>query len=151
MVLPRAAAAVLDEWGWQVDAVVEDRARFWGGGDGVDFWAVPVVPKGGRECAPASGVCIAAVPEHARADAHCVWGERNLRKASWRLGPLLPGNAAIYGIVPGDVTGARVTIGDLSAPVDARDGVIGGTLPFPYREGADVHVELLRRAHSASK
>jgi hypothetical protein len=142
--LPHAAAVALDEWRWQLDAVVESGARFWGGGDGVEFWAVPIVPRTKRECAAATGVCIVAVPESVRADAQCVWGERNLRGSSWRLAPLLPGNAAVYGLVPVGVTGARVTIGDLSAPVEARDGVIGGTLPFPYRDNARTSVRLVR-------
>jgi hypothetical protein len=139
--LPAAARDVLREWGWQLDAVVEAGARRWGGGDGVEYWAVPVVPRGDEGCAPASRVCIVAVPEHARADAQCVLDEPP-DATSWRLTPLLPTRAAIYGIVPDGVTGARVTIGGRSAEVEARDNVIAGVLPFPYEDESDTRVVL---------
>jgi hypothetical protein len=141
--LPAAAREVLRDWQWQLDAVVERGARRWGGGDGVDYWAVPVVPVGREPCAPATRVCIVAVPQQAGADAQCVLEEPG-DGTSWRLGPLFPARAAIYGIVPAGVTGAHVTIDGRSAEVDARDNVIGGVLPFPYEDGADVRVVLRR-------
>jgi hypothetical protein len=146
--LPRPALAVVREWQWQLDAIVEDGARFWGGGDGVEFWAVPVVPRAAEGCAPATGVCIVAVTEDQRADAHCVWGERELRKGTWKLGPLFADRAVLYGIEPSDVTGARVTIGNRHAEVDGSENVIGGVVPFPYSNSADVRVDLIRRPPS---
>ena len=143
--LPRAARDAVEEWRWHLDTLAEAGARFWGGGDGLEFWAVPVVPRAAGRCAPASGVCIVAVTEDERADAQCVWGEDDLRKGVWRLTPLLPGNASIYGTVADGVTGARVTIDGETAEVGARDNVIGGVLPFPYRDNAKTHVELIRR------
>ena len=44
--MPQAALDVLGEWKWQLDAIVEDGARFWGGGEDVEFWAAPVVKRG---------------------------------------------------------------------------------------------------------
>jgi hypothetical protein len=143
-VLPRAALDVMAEWRWQLDAVVEDRARFWGGGDGIEYWAVPIVPRSAHGCAPATGVCIVAVPEDTRADGQCNEGDALLRKGGWRLAPLLPGHAAIYGTVPDGVTGARVTIDGQTAEVDASDNVVGGRLPFPYRDTSKTSVVLLR-------
>ena len=61
----------------------------------------------------------------------------------WRVTPLLPGNAAIFGVVADDVIGARVTVGTLTAQIDARENLIGGVLPFPYQDG--VRVDLIRR------
>jgi hypothetical protein len=156
--LPRAAREILDEWHSQLDAVVDDAARFWGGGDGVEFWVVPVVPYGEPECAPATAVCVVAVVTDAdRADAQCVLEHQGGDEA-WRIGPLFEDRAAIYGVVPPGVTGARVTIGDATARVDARENVIGGVLPFPYHDGARTHVELLHgtsapgaQAHSADR
>ena len=145
---PRAALDAVEEWRRQLDTLAEAGARFWGDGDGLEFWAVPVVPRAAGRCAPASGVCIVAVTEDERADAQCVWGEDELRKGAWRLTPLLPGNASIYGIVADGVTGARVTIDGETAEVGARDNVIGGVLPFPYRDNAKTHVELIRRPRS---
>jgi hypothetical protein len=142
--MPQAAVDVLGEWKWQLDAIVEDGARFWGGGEDVEYWAVPVVKQGSPDCAPARHVCVVAVVvDAARADAQC-----NLGRAvpGWRLAPLLPDHAVIYGTVPDGVTGARVTIGDRTDEVDAGDNVTGGVLPFPYRDGARTHVELIRRA-----
>jgi hypothetical protein len=142
-VVPEAALGVLRYWVPQIDAAVEDGARFWGGGDGVEFWVVPVVPRGQADCAPATRACVVAVPEDERADAECVLG-RPLREDTWRLAPLLPGHAAIYGIVPDGVRRVRVTIGGVSGEVDARDNVVGGVLPFPYSDRAKTSVELLR-------
>jgi RNA polymerase sigma-70 factor (ECF subfamily) len=139
--LPQAGLERLREES-QLDAVVEEGARFWGGGDGVEFWAVPVVLPGAKECAPADGVCVVAIPEDDRADAEC--GLRPGRDLEhWRLAPLLPENAGIYGTVPDGVTGARVTFRTLTAQVEARDNVVGGVLPFPWVSG--MRVELVRR------
>lgn len=138
--LPRAALDVLNEWMWQLDAIVEDGARFWGGGDGVSFWVVPVVPRGAARCAPATRVCVVAVPERGKADAQCALDGK---LEGWRLAPLLPGHAAIYGLVPDRVTGARVTIGSQTAEVDAGLNVIGGVLPFPYRDHPRSKVDLI--------
>ena len=77
------------------------------------------------------------------ADGSCVLDDTP-EDEQWRLAPLLLGNAAIYGVVPDGVTRVRVTIGDVSAEVEARDNVVGGVLPFPYRAEADTRVELLR-------
>jgi hypothetical protein len=66
----------------------------------------------------------------------------------WRFAPLLPDNAAIYGIVGDGVIGARVTVGKLTAQVDARENVIGGVLPLPYEDG--VSVDLIRRPAPSS-
>jgi hypothetical protein len=140
--LPRAALETLNWWVWQLDGIAVDGARHWGGGAGVDFWVVPVVPKGGGECAPATHVCVVAVPEGAAADAQCVleWPDDG---ELWRIGPLLPHRAVIYGVVPDGTTGARVTIGGKTAEVDARANVVGGVLPFRYRDGARTDVALI--------
>ncbi len=61
----------------------------------------------------------------------------------WRAAPLLPGNAAIFGVVADDVIGARITVGTRTARVDARENLIGGVLPFPYEDG--MRVDLIRR------
>jgi hypothetical protein len=61
----------------------------------------------------------------------------------WRVAPLLPGSAAIFGVVADDVIGARVTVGTLTAQVDARENLIAGVLPFPHQDG--VRVDLIRR------
>jgi hypothetical protein len=101
------------------------------------------VPRGQEVCAPATCVCIVAIPDQARADAHCVLDEPR-DGASWRLGPLFPARAAIYGIVPRGVTGAHVTIDGRRAEVAARDNVVAGVLPFPYEDDSDVRVVLQR-------
>jgi hypothetical protein len=141
LVLPAAALGVVRAWAGRIDAAAADDARLWGTRDGVDFWVVPVVPSGRGPCAPATRVCVVAVPESSFADGECVLEER---AEAWRLAPLVPGRAAIYGVVPDGVTRVRVTIGDISGEVDARDNVVGGVLPFPYNETADTDVELLR-------
>jgi RNA polymerase sigma-70 factor (ECF subfamily) len=141
LVLPAAALGVVRAWAGRIDAAAAEEARLWGTRDGVDFWVVPVVPSGRGPCAPASRVCVVAVPEDSFADGACVLGDDDER---WRLAPLLPGRAAIYGVVPDGVTRVRVTIGDVSAEVDARDNVVGGVLPFPYSDTVDTDVQLLR-------
>jgi hypothetical protein len=100
------------------------------------------VLSGRGPCAPATRVCVVAVPEDSFADGACVLGDDP--DEEWRLAPLLPGRAAIYGVVPDGVTRVRVTIGEVSGEVDARDNVVGGVLPFPYSDTADTDVELLR-------
>ncbi len=45
--LPRAALEVVREWEWQLDEIVTDGARFWGGGGEAEFWAVPGRPARG--------------------------------------------------------------------------------------------------------
>ena len=141
--LPQPVRRALDLGAdYRFDGVVVSGARRWGGDGGVDFWAVPVVARGSERCAPANGVCIAAVPRHPPADAECMLRRR--RDADfWRVAPLLPGKAAIYGVVPDGVTGARVTAGTRTAWVGARANVIAGVLPFPYADG--VRVELVGR------
>ena len=141
LVLPAAALGALRDW--PIEAVVEERARFWGSAEDVDFWVVPVVPGGQDPCAPASRVCVVAVPGAALADAQCVLA-RDPGDEVWRIAPLLPDNAAIYGVVPDGVTRARVTIGDVTGDVDARGGVVAGVLPFAYQRGEPQRVELLR-------
>jgi hypothetical protein len=64
--LPRAALDALNQWMWQLDDIVIPDARVWGGGDGVSFWVVPVVPDGAGPCAPATRLCVVAVPEDRR-------------------------------------------------------------------------------------
>lgn len=148
--LPRAALDVMAEWRWQPTPSSRTAPRFWGGGDGIEYWAVPIEPRSAHGCAPATGVCIVAVPEDTRADGQCNEGDAVLRKGGWRLAPLLPGHAALYGTVPDGVTGARVTIDGRTAEVDASDNVVGGKLPFPYHDTSKTHVALLRRASSGS-
>jgi hypothetical protein len=143
VVLPAAALGVVRAWAGRIDAAVDDGARFWGGADGVEYWVVPVVPSGEEPCAPATRVCVIAVPEDRFADGSCVLDDTP-DDERWRLAPLLAGNAAIYGVVPDGVTRVRVTIDDVSGEVEARDNVVGGVLPFPYRPEADTRVELLR-------
>ena len=144
--MPQAALDVLGEWKWQLDAIVEDGARFWGGGDGVEFWAVPVVKRGSPDCAPAKHVCIVAVVVDAGRGRRAVHARSRPRGEDWRLAPLLPGHAAIYGTVPDGVTGARVTIGERTGrgrrgrQRDRRRAAV------PLRATArDVRVELIRR------
>ena len=142
LVLPAAALGALRDW--PIEAVVEDGARFWGGTEDVDFWVVPVVPgeqepvrarhagvrrrRSRRGAAPTRSACW-----------HATRGDE-----VWRVGPLLPDSAAIYGVVPEGVSRARVTIGDVTGDVEARGGVVAGVLPFPYERGAQQRVELLR-------
>lgn len=141
--LPQAARQALDGGSeYRFDGVLMRGARFWGSAGGVEFWAVPVVARGSEWCAPANSVCVVAVPPDSPADAECMLRRRR-NPESWRFAPLLPDNAAIYGVVADGVIGARVTVGTLTARVDARENVIGGVLPFPYEDG--VRVDLIRR------
>jgi DNA-directed RNA polymerase specialized sigma24 family protein len=143
LVLPAAALGVVRAWAGTIDAVVDDGARFWGSRDGVDYWVVPVVPSGQEACAPATEVCVVAIPEESFADGSCVLGDIP-EDEQWRLAPLVPGHAVIYGVVPDGVTAVRVTIDGVSGDVEARDNVVGGVLPFPFRDEAETRVELLR-------
>jgi hypothetical protein len=147
--LPRAARDAFAEWEWSLDAVVESGARFWGRSVTVDFWAVPVVPRGAAECAPATRVCIVAVSERSGAWAHCVLG-RNRDGEDWVIAGLLRDHAVIFGVVPDGVTGARVTRRGATVEVDAHDNVFGGVLPFPYRVRDQTRVELLREDAAAT-
>lgn len=140
--LPRVVLDVLGDS--QLDAIVDAGARYWGESAGVDFWVVPVVPLGEPECAPASSACVVAVVEAGRrADAECALADESGRDA-WRLAPLLSGRAAIYGVVPDGIIGARVTIGGRTAEAAARDNVVAGVLPFGYGDPARTEVELIR-------
>jgi hypothetical protein len=133
--LPMAALSRLrdDE---RIAEIVERGARHWGDDAGVEFWVVPVVPRGRRACAPASRVCIVAVHERSRAGAQCL-----LDGATWGVAPLLPGNAVALGVVPDRATGARISAGGQSAAVDARDNVAAGLLPFPYHDYTAARLE----------
>jgi hypothetical protein len=139
--LPRAAHDALEHW--PTEAVVDEGARYWGGGDGVDFWAVPVVPRGGSGCAPASLVCVVAVTGGSSAAARCDLG-RDRRERSWWLGQRFPERAMIFGTVPDGVTGVRVSHDGETTDVNAHGNVFGGALPFPYEVGDQPRVELLR-------
>ena len=140
--LPQSARDAVREWGPRLDAVVADGARYWGRDGSVDFWAVPVVPRGLPDCAPASRVCVVAVPEGSRAVAQCALG-RDRRGESWLLGPLLPRNAVMFGVVPDGVTGVQVRSGGAVAEIPAHDNVFGGVLPFAYRMSDRPRAELL--------
>jgi DNA-directed RNA polymerase specialized sigma24 family protein len=141
--VPQAVRRALDGGSEdRFDGVLLRGARRWGSDGGVEFWAVPVVARGSGWCAPANGVCVVAVAPDRSADAACM-PRRRQNPEFWRVAPLLPGNAAIFGVVADDVIGARVTVGTLTAQVDARGSLIGGVLPFPYQDG--VRVDLIRR------
>lgn len=138
--LPAAARAALQHW--PLDAVVEEGARYWGGGRPVDFWAVPVVPRGRSDCAPASRVCVVAASSSAGA-AQCVL-DRKRSEQNWWLGQLYPDQSLIFGTVPDGVTRVRVSHAGGTAVVDAHDNVFGGVLPIPYRERGGTRVDLVR-------
>jgi hypothetical protein len=141
--VPQAVRQALDGGSeYRFDGGLLRGARRWGSDAGVEFWTVPVVARGSEWCAPANGVCVVAVPPEAPADAECMQRRRR-NPEFWRVAPLLPGNAAIVGVVADDVIGARVTVGMLTARVDARENLIGGVLPFPHEDG--VRVDLIRR------
>jgi hypothetical protein len=140
--LPQAAREALGHW--QLDAVVEDGARFWGRSDTVEFWAVPVVPRGRAPCAPATRVCGVAVDERARAAAQCVLG-RNRHSQHWWLGHLPPGTALIFGTVPDGVTSVRVMSNGATIDVEARGNVFGAVLPFRYPLSDPPRIAQLRR------
>ena len=139
--VPMAALSLLRDYAG-IEEVVERGARFSGSDRGVEFWAIPVARTGGRECAPATAVCVAAVTVGERADAECGLNTPRTR-ATWRFAPLLSERAVIYGTAPDDVTGVLVRYETLAVEIPTRDNVIAGVLPFPYDDSADV--EQLRR------
>jgi len=141
--LPQAARRALDGGSeYRFDGVLLRGARRWGSDGGVEFWTVPVVARGSEWCAPANGVCVVAVPPDRPADAECIPRRRGNHEF-WRVAPLLPANAAIFGVVADDVIAARIAVGTRTAQVDARENLIGGVLPFPYQDG--MRVDLIRR------
>ncbi len=128
--LPRPARDALGHW--PLDAVVEEGARFWGRrGGAVDFWAVPVVPRGAAQCAPATRVCVVAVDLRSRGGAQCMLG-RSRPGSDWWLGHLPPGRSVIFGTVADGVAGVRVKSPGATIDVGARGNVFGGVLPFRY-------------------
>jgi DNA-directed RNA polymerase specialized sigma24 family protein len=144
--LPRAAQEALVHW--PIEAIVEDGARYWGGGDGIDFWAVPVVPWGRPDCAPASRVCVVAITGSSSAAAECDLGRRG---RNWWLGQRFPERAMMFGTVPDGVTGVRLTHRGETAVIAAHDNVFGGSLPWPYEVGDQPRVELLRGDDEAGR
>jgi hypothetical protein len=138
--LPQAAHDALRHW--QLDAVVEEGARYWGGERAVDFWAVPVVPRGRPKCAPASRVCIVAVGDGSGA-AQCMLGG-NRRGRNWWLGGPRSGRSVIFGTLPDGVRGVRVRHHGATVDIHARGNVFGGLLPFSFRVRDVPRVELLR-------
>ena len=140
--LPSAAVGALRAYRWSLDAIVVDGARRWGRDRGATFWVVPIAPGDGGGCEAAGRACVVAVPAGGDADAQCsLFGDVD---EQWRLFPLDRRHAALYGTVPDDVTGARVTSGGRRALVPARANVLAGVLPFPYRMDREPRVELLR-------
>ena len=140
--LPSAAVGALRAYRWPLDAIVVDGARRWGSDHGATFWVVPIAPADGGGCEPAGRACVVAIPAGGDADAQCaLFGDVD---EQWRLFPLDRRHAALYGTVPDDVTGARVTSGGRRATVPARANVLAGVLPFPYRMEREPRVELLR-------
>jgi DNA-directed RNA polymerase specialized sigma24 family protein len=141
--VPQALRRALDgDSEYRLDGVLLRGARRWGSDGGVEFWTAPVAARGSEWCAPANAVCVIAVPPDRPAEAACM-PRRRRNPEFWRVAPLLPGNAAIFGVVADDVIGARVTVGTLTAQVDARENLIAGVLPFRHQEG--VRVDLIRR------
>jgi hypothetical protein len=132
-----ATQAIVERSG--VDAIAFDAARHWGGGDGVDFWVVPVV-VGGDPCAPATHVCVVAESEQGAA-ALCAAGAEP-GAAKWRISPLPGGRSAAFGLVPDRATAATVNAGGRSADVDAGLNVFGGVLPFRVPDDAAPEVEV---------
>jgi hypothetical protein len=143
--LPRSAREALTHW--PIAAIHGGGARYWGGGDGVDFWAVPVVPWGRPACAPASRVCIVAITGLG-AVAECDLGRRG---RNWWLGQRFPERAMMFGTVPDGVTRVRLTHRGETAEIAAHDNVFGGSLPWPYEVGDHPRVELLRGDDEAGR
>jgi DNA-directed RNA polymerase specialized sigma24 family protein len=142
--LPGAAIDALSEWGPEIDAIVDDRARQWGGDEGVDFWAVPVVARGGKPCAPADRACVVAIAALGPAHAACGLRERDVGGEAWVVAQIMPRRSVIWGTVPVAVTAAAVTIDHSTAPAEAGSGVIGEVLPIPYGTNSSVDVHLVR-------
>jgi hypothetical protein len=126
--LPSAGAAALRDWEWQFSAIATDAAALWGERDGVAIWIVPVVSRadGGGPCAPADGACVVALPDDGDADANC----QAPLKTNIRWAPLAGGRTLVFGFAENGTTGERVVSGNEEAVVPARDGVLGGVLPF---------------------
>jgi hypothetical protein len=135
---------------WPIEAILEDRARYWGGDDGIDFWAVPVVPYGRPPCAPASNVCVVAVTGSTSAAAECDLGRARGGRIWW-LGQRFPERAMMFGTVPDGVTGVRVSQRGETAELNAHDNVFGGALPWAYEIGDRPRVELLRGDDEAGR
>ena len=138
---PRAVLDALGAANEPLSAVVLDGARRWGGSDGVDFWVVPVVPRGASGCLPATHVCVVGV-SGSDADALCGSGP-DPGAVQWRRSPLPGGRSAIFGLVPDRATSVKVDVGDRSAEVEARLNVFGGVLPFPVRDGDGARPEVV--------
>ena len=114
-----------------VAAVRLDAAVSWGERDRLSVWLVPAVSEtAGRECAPADGACVVAIPDGAPADAVCAAP----LAADVRSAPLAGGRTMVFGLVDPDVTGMRARDGigraDDEVLVPAHDGVVGGVAPF---------------------
>jgi RNA polymerase sigma-70 factor (ECF subfamily) len=144
--LPRAAHDALAHW--PIEAIHDGGARYWGGGDGIELWAVPVVPWGRPDCAPASRVCVVAVTGSSSAAAECDLGRRG---RNWWLGQRFPERAMMFGTVPDGVTGVRLTHRGETAVIAAHDNVFGGSLPWPYEVGDHPRVKLLRGDDEAGR
>jgi hypothetical protein len=127
--LPHAAIAVTDDFG----ATVPDGARYWGGEDGAEFWAVPVVPRGTTRCVPATEVCIVGVAGR-QADAICADGPAR-GAVKWRMTPLPGGRTAIFGLVPDRAGAVEVELGDGVVRLDAGRNVFGGVVAVPIQAG----------------
>jgi hypothetical protein len=125
--LPPAALDAAAEWR-DFGAAVPHGARFWGGDDGVEFWAVPAVPRGAADCVPATAVCIVAV-DGDRADAICGPGPA-AGAVQWRMSLFAYDRTAIFGLVPEGAAGVEVELGDRVTEIEARRNVFGGVLPF---------------------
>ena len=141
--LPREAIDTLSEWGPRIAAIVDDRARFWGGDERVAFWAVPVVTGGGG-CAPANRACVVALAPSGDSGAACGLRARDVGGEAWQVAQLRPAHAVIYGLVPAEVIWASVTVDGSTGRAEAGNGVIGEVLPFPYRNDSKVRVDLVR-------
>jgi hypothetical protein len=146
--LPRSAHEALVHW--PIEAVVDEGARYWGGDDGVDFWAVPVVPHGRPDCAPASRVCVVAITGSSTAAAQCNL-IRDRRGRNWWLGQRFPERAMVFGTVPDGVTAVRLSQDGETAVVNAHDNVFGGALPWPHEVGDEPRVELVRGDDDAGR
>ena len=144
--LPRSAHDALTHW--PIEAIHDRGARYWGGVDGIDFWAVPVVPWGLADCAPASSVCVVAIPGRSSAAAECDLGRRD---RNWWLGQRFPERAMMFGTGPDGVTGVRLTHNGETAVLNAHDNVFGGALPWPYEVGDHPRVRLIRGDDDAGR
>jgi hypothetical protein len=140
--LPMAALSELRDYP-EVADVVERGARFWGAEDGVEFWVVPIAERGSHACDPARGACVVAVPRVADPEAACAYSPHDVEDGYWEMSPLLRERGAVYGLVPDEIAGGRVTFGARSEEVPARDNVIAGLFSFPYED--PLFLDLTRR------